>query len=337
MIDEELVRQEAKKRGITASPEEVQRAIEASFNYYPNGTPTPTITPPPVSTPTLSPDTLAIITLTPTPGPETPTPTATHTPATSPTTSPTATGSAAASGSPAATGSPTATQPPTATPTETATATPEFTATPAATETPLPTPTPYTQQGFDTAYKNQLTKYDQMGLTEAQVRQLYETTILRQKLMDIVTANEPHAREEVWARHILVADQATAEKVRQQLVAGGDFAKLAAQYSTDTSNKDKGGDLGWFPKGQMVPEFEAVAFKLKVGEISQPVKTTYGYHIIQVLAHADIPLDAATYQQAKESAFSKWLTGLRDQYKVEIYNNWQNLVPTDPAEPAAPQ
>src|SRR5512143_1859014 len=68
MIDEELIRQEAAKRGITASPQEVQDAIQADYQYYPNGSPTPTITPTSVSLPTLSPETLALVTLTPTPG-----------------------------------------------------------------------------------------------------------------------------------------------------------------------------------------------------------------------------------------------------------------------------
>jgi parvulin-like peptidyl-prolyl isomerase len=116
-----------------------------------------------------------------------------------------------------------------------------------------------------------------------------------------------------------------------------DFAKVAAAMSTDTSNKDKGGDLGWFGKGSMVQEFQDAAFALKVGEISQPVKTSNGYHIIQVLAHANIPLDANAYHQAKQTAFDDWLKKLRDQYKVETYNNWQNIVPTDPAAPAVPQ
>ncbi len=343
MIDEELIRQEAKKRGITATDQEVEQAIEASYQYYPNGTPTPTITPSPVSSPTFSPETLALVTLTPTPGTPTPTATVTFTPQPSATAtaagtgSPAATGSRVATGSPAATQSPTATASPAATATETATATPPVTSTPSATNTPQPTPTPYTQQGFETAYKSGLAKLVALGLTEAQVRDLYRTNILRQKLFDQITADVPHSEDEVWARHILVADEATANKVRQQLLSGGDFAKLAAQYSTDTGTKDKGGDLGWFPKGQMVPEFEAAAFSLKVGEISQPVKSQYGYHIIQVLAHANVPMDPSVYSQAQQTAFNDWLKKLRDQYKVETYNNWQNLVPTDPAVPAAPQ
>ena len=107
--------------------------------------------------------------------------------------------------------------------------------------------------------------------------------------------------------------------------------------STDTATKDKGGDLGWFAKGVMVPEFEAAAFGLKVGEISQPVKSQFGYHIIQVLAHTQIPLDASAYAQAQQTAFSDWLKNARTEYKVVTYNNWQNLVPTDPDAPVFPQ
>ena len=88
--------------------------------------------------------------------------------------------------------------------------------------------------------------------------------------------------EQVEASHILVKDKATAEEVLKKLNDGGDFAKLAKEYSTDTSNAENGGSLGYFGKGQMVAEFEDVAFKLKVNEISEPVKTEYGYHIIKV-------------------------------------------------------
>jgi parvulin-like peptidyl-prolyl isomerase len=205
------------------------------------------------------------------------------------------------------------------------------------TSTPLPTATPYNQQGFEAAYKNSTDQLKALGLTDAQIHQLYETNILRQKLFDVITAAVPHMQDQVWARHILVTDEATANTARQRLVNGESFAAVAAAMSTDTGTKDKGGDLGWFAKGVMVPEFEAAAFSLKVGEISQPVKSQFGYHIIQVLAHTETPLDASGYAQAQQTAFNDWLKNARTEYKVVTYNNWQNIVPTDPAAPVLPQ
>jgi parvulin-like peptidyl-prolyl isomerase len=76
--------------------------------------------------------------------------------------------------------------------------------------------------------------------------------------------------------------KAKAQKVYEEIKAGKDFAEAAKEYSDDRSNKDKGGDLGAFARGMMVPEFEQAAFALKPGEISEPVKTPYGWHIIQV-------------------------------------------------------
>lgn len=322
LIDEELVRQEAAKRGITASQQEVDDAIHASYRYFPNGSPTPTITPTSITFPTLSPETLALVTITPTP---TIVLTAASTAASTPTMTP------EPSLTPNPSVSPTVTVPPTATvpPTPTATLGPTATITP--TDTPAPTSTPYTLQGFQDQYNKGVQSLVQLGLTADQVRQLYTINVLRQKLFETITADVPRTQDEVWARHILVADQATADAVRQRLVNGEDFAKVAAEVSTDTGSKDKGGDLGWFGKGVMVAEFEQAAFSLKVGEISQPVKSQFGYHIIQVLAHGNVPLDASAYSQAQQTAFNDWLKGLRTTYKVQTFDLWQTIVPTDPA------
>ncbi|WP_048834759.1 peptidylprolyl isomerase, partial [Acetobacter orleanensis] len=91
--------------------------------------------------------------------------------------------------------------------------------------------------------------------------------------------------QEVHARHILLKTEAEAQDVIKKLKAGADFAKLAAQVSTDTgSAKQNGGDLGWFKKGDMIPAFSDAAFAMKKGEISStPVKSQYGFHVIQVL------------------------------------------------------
>ncbi len=87
--------------------------------------------------------------------------------------------------------------------------------------------------------------------------------------------------EEVHARHILVPTEEEAKAIVAQLKAGADFATLAKEKSKDPGGAD-GGDLGYFTKEQMVPEFAAVAFKLDKGQISDPVKTQFGWHIIKV-------------------------------------------------------
>jgi peptidyl-prolyl cis-trans isomerase C len=97
-------------------------------------------------------------------------------------------------------------------------------------------------------------------------------------------ANKPGV-EEVHARHILVASPEQAQDIIKQLDKGADFAKLAKKYSTDPGASN-GGDLGFFKKTDMVPEFADAAFSLKDGQITQkPVHTQFGYHVIQVLGH----------------------------------------------------
>jgi len=82
------------------------------------------------------------------------------------------------------------------------------------------------------------------------------------------------------ASHILVKDRRTADEVYKRLKQGGDFSKLAKEYSTCPS-KSKGGDLGWFGPGQMVKPFELAVMKLGSGSLSQPVSTQFGYHVIK--------------------------------------------------------
>lgn len=89
-------------------------------------------------------------------------------------------------------------------------------------------------------------------------------------------------KPEIKARHILVADEKTAKEVKAKLAAGEKFEDLAKTYSIDPGSKEKGGDLGWFGPGKMVPEFETAAYALEKGQISEPVKTQNGFHIIEV-------------------------------------------------------
>ena len=186
--------------------------------------------------------------------------------------------------------------------------------------------------GFKSQYQKGLDYYTKLGVTEADFRRIFfESSLYRQRVSDIVTANVAHEQEQVWARHILVADEATAQSVHTQLLAGADFATLAATFSIDTSNKDTGGDLGWFGKGTMIAEFETAAFALQVGEISQPVQTSAGWHIIQVLGHEVRPLTDTAYKSAVTAAFNQWLTDQRTSAKITVSSDWSANTPDLPS------
>jgi peptidyl-prolyl cis-trans isomerase C len=110
-------------------------------------------------------------------------------------------------------------------------------------------------------------------VTDAELKKKYETYAASFK-------GEP----EVRASHILVKDEAAAKEIIKQVKGGADFAKLSADKSIDKGAAAQGGDLGYFSKGQMVPEFEKAAFAMKPGDIStKPVKTDFGYHIIKLV------------------------------------------------------
>lgn len=325
LIEDVLIRQEAQRRGITVSAAEIEQEIQKQFDFFPNGTPTPTLTPTAFLTPTLSPETLALITFTPTATatPEsTPTPQATSSTSTEVTLTPAGTEAAQTSTPQAEESTPTPTLViPSPTATLSASPTPE---------PPTPTPTPYTLDAFQADYKTTLENFQKMGIREEDYRALIEAKLYREKLLQAITADLKPEEEQVWARHILVADEAAAQVVRERLLKGEDFGKVAAEVSTDPASKDQGGLLDWFGRGVKVKEFEDAAFSLPIGEISQPIKTTYGYHIIQVLARQVRPISQAELEQKRQKVFSDWLQAQRDQAKITIYNRWKERVPTTP-------
>jgi len=150
-------------------------------------------------------------------------------------------------------------------------------------------------------------------LTEDEVRTLIlEDRVFRTKLQSQIGESVKTSGEQVRARHILVDTEDQAREVLARLQKGEDFPALARELSKDTSNKDSGGELGWFPRGKMVPEFDDAAFSLKAGEISRPVKTTYGYHVVQIEEKSDNrPFDDAYVQQQRAKLFDDWLTSQR--------------------------
>ena len=126
--------------------------------------------------------------------------------------------------------------------------------------------------------------------------------------------------EQVKASHILVATIEEANDVLEKLNSGESFEDLAKEFSLDTSNAANGGDLGYFGKGAMVQPFEDVAFRLAVGEVSEPVETTFGYHIIKIFDKK--AAEEATLEGSKETITEV----LKETKMTEAYQTWYSEV-----------
>ena len=318
MINNILIREAAAERGITASEEEVDEALKEAFGFFPGGTPTPTQTATIVSTPTLSETSLALVTLTPTP-------TATDLPTATPEASPTPSEEVQGSEE---------TEIDSETEDETAAEEAESTPTPEVSPTITLTPTPFTTEIFGQNLKEFNELYATYDFNLENLRDLFEVQILREKLQEEVTADLVPVKEEVWARHILVETEEAAQEVLDALDAGESFSELAATYSIDESNSQQGGDLGWFDQEMMVPEFAEVAFSLKEGEISDPVETNFGFHILQVIAKRESQVPPDEFQIMKQNAFTDWLNESRNAREdIVIFDEWEDFVPTTPEIP----
>jgi len=152
-------------------------------------------------------------------------------------------------------------------------------------------------------------------VTDAQLKAAYDEKLAAAK-----------GQEEVKARHILVAKEEDAKKIAEQLKKGGDFEKIAKEKSTDTGSGANGGDLGWFTKDKMVPEFADAAFKLKKGEISAPVKSAFGWHIIKLEDRRAVK--PASFEESKDAlraeltnkAIQTYVEGLLKAADIKYYD-----------------
>mgnify|MGYP001152470286 CR=1 FL=1 len=309
VINFSLVKQYADENGIVVSKEDIDRAVEEFFGYYPSGTPTTAATREILPTSTLS---AAQMTLVP------PTATATMTATVESTES-----AESAEATPTATLEPTATLAPTATASG-----------PTATSEPLPTPTEYTEDAYKENYNSYVDYLDaNVGISSADLRWIIEMRLYQDAVYDIITADVAESHDQVWARHIVVADEATALDVLNRLENGEDFATLAAELSQDTTTAATGGDLGWFAVGVQDAELEKVAFNLNIGQLSEPIQTTAGWEIVQTLGHEVRQLTNDELEQARSSVFQIWLDEQRDTRDVQVFDIWTTRVPTVPTLP----
>lgn len=180
----------------------------------------------------------------------------------------------------------------------------------------------------------------QSGMTEKNIKNDIKQYLLIKKLIEPklkVTEDEIKAyfdenkdkfdeEEQVQASHILVEDEKTAKEVANKLADGKDFAELAKEYSKDEASAESGGELGYFAKGKMVEEFETVAFSMEAGEISDPVKTEHGYHIIKVTDkkaakeavfedHKE-KIKETLFEEKLQVEYPKWLEEKKAEYDI---------------------
>ncbi len=154
-----------------------------------------------------------------------------------------------------------------------------------------------------------------MGSDPENFDQQIITYLIFQALID--AHGGPEEVEQVNAAHILVETEETANEILGRLEAGDEFADLAAEYSIDTSNAEQGGDLGWFPRGMMVPEFEEAAFALEPGEMSGIVPTDFGYHIIQSKGKEVRALSPELFGQIQQQVFQSWFEAQLQNADIE--------------------
>lgn len=159
------------------------------------------------------------------------------------------------------------------------------------------------------------------NMTQEEYREQVRANLIAQRVQMQVPGEISETAEHVHARHILVATQEEAEAILAQLRDGADFDTLARTYSLDISTRDRGGDLGFFPRGLLLaPELEDAAFALAPGQISDVVFTELlGYHIIQVLEREERPIEETALELMRANQIRRWRESLWSEASIERY------------------
>jgi peptidyl-prolyl cis-trans isomerase C len=176
----------------------------------------------------------------------------------------------------------------------------------------------------DPEVKHQLDDLRRQILVQATLKKVADTEVTDEKVKAYYEAHKDAFRQ-VRASHILLETEEQANEAKKRLTEGGDFSALAKELSTDPSAKENGGDLGFFQKDQMVKAFADRAFAMKVGEISDPVKTEFGYHIITVTEVKDAEpidgLDPQALMGVKQSVLASRIEELKGRAKIVVHKD----------------
>ncbi len=202
--------------------------------------------------------------------------------------------------------------------------------------TPDPEATPAEEDIRLTAEANQADHeeflLDRAGISHDEFVEMFILPdIAREKIQAHLAEDVPTRAEHVEAAHILVATEDAAQVIYEELTEDdADFAELAEQQSTDQATAPNGGDLGWFPRGVMVDEFEEVVFDIGVDEFSEPFQSDFGWHVVTVTDRDDDrPIDLQTLQQLRQEVFDDWLEEQREA--ADIDTDYE--APEGPAQP----
>ena len=199
---------------------------------------------------------------------------------------------------------------------------------------PSPAPTPtfniIADDELATQYDNWMNTLAEVANTdEADYRRYIRLAVLREKLGESLGDEVPTIAEQARARHILVESEEEANQVVERLQAGEDFAELATELSLDTASAAAGGDLGFVPRDRFVASVDEVVFSLPPGQLSDPVESQFGWHVIEVLERGERELSPADYSQAQRVALSEWIANAREA--AEIQDLWSpEKAPPDP-------